>query len=89
MFWQKQSTNLPDDFMQLLYDTNPEPVAQMMKYKVSHALHAVTSYYTCMKLPYVLIPLQFTCIMYVGLWNKFCYPVPVDYFAIGNLCSLG
>ena len=36
------------------YCTNPEPVAQIMKYKVSHALHAVASYYTCMKLPYVL-----------------------------------
>ena len=57
MFWQKQSTttSLPDDFMQLLYGTNPEPVAQIMKYKVpvSCALHAVTSYYTCMKPPYV------------------------------------
>ena len=44
------------------YCTNPEPVAQLMKYKVSRALHAVTSYYTCMKLPYVLllIPLPFT-----------------------------
>ena len=40
--------------MQLGYRTNPEPVAQIMKYKVSRALHAVTSYYTCMKLPYVL-----------------------------------
>ena len=36
------------------YCTNPDPVAQIMKYKVSRALHAVTSYYTCMKLPYVL-----------------------------------
>ena len=36
------------------YCTNPEPVAQIMKYKVSRALHAVTSYYICMKLPYVL-----------------------------------
>ena len=36
------------------YCTNPEPVAQIMKYKVSRALHAVTRYYTCMKLPYVL-----------------------------------
>ena len=27
------------------YCTNPEPVAQIMKYKVSRALHAVTSYY--------------------------------------------
>ena len=43
------------------YCTNPEPVAQLMKYKVSRALHAVTSYYTCMKLPYVLISLPFTC----------------------------
>ena len=40
--------------MQLDYRTNPEPVAQIMKYKVSRALHAVTSYYTSMKLPYVL-----------------------------------
>ena len=40
--------------MQLGYHTNPEPVAQIMKYKISRALHAVTSYYTCMKLPYVL-----------------------------------
>ena len=51
---QKQSTSLPDDFMHLLCGTNPEPVAQIMKYKVSRALHAVTSYYTGMKLPYVL-----------------------------------
>ena len=51
---QKQSTSLPDDSMQLGYHTNPEPVAQIMKYKVSLALHAVTSYYTCMKLHYVL-----------------------------------
>ena len=36
------------------YCTNPEPVAQIMKYKVSRALQAVTSYYACMKLPYVL-----------------------------------
>ena len=37
------------------YCTNPEPlVAQIMESKVSRALHAVTSYYTCMKLPYVL-----------------------------------
>ena len=41
------------------YGTNPEPVAQIMKYEVlspwvSRALHTVTSYYTCMKLPYVL-----------------------------------
>ena len=28
------------------YCTNPEPVAQLMKYKVSCALHAVKSYYT-------------------------------------------
>ena len=36
------------------YCTNPEPVAQIMKYKVSLcAPHAVTSYYTCMYLPYV------------------------------------
>ena len=55
MFWQsKQSTSLLDDSMQLGYCTNPEPVAQIMKYKVSRALHAVTSYYTCMKLPYIL-----------------------------------
>ena len=42
--------------MQLVKPTNPEPVAQIMKYKVpvSRALHAVTSYYTCMKLLYVL-----------------------------------
>ena len=36
------------------YCTNPEQVAQIMKYKVLRALHAVTSYYTSMKLPYVL-----------------------------------
>ena len=60
---QKQSTSLPDDFMQLLCGTNPEPVAQIMKYKVSRALHAVTSYYTCMKLPYVLIRLPFTFVL--------------------------
>ena len=64
---QKQSTNLPDDFMQLLYGTNPELVAQIMKYKVSRALHAVTSYYTCMKPPYVLIPLPFTCVLDCGI----------------------
>ena len=47
------------------YCTNPEPVAQLMKYKVSRALHAVTSYYTntCMKLPCVLIRLPFTCVL--------------------------
>ena len=49
------------------YCTNPEPVAQLMKYKVSRALHAVTSYYTCMKLPYVLIPLPFTCVLDCGI----------------------
>ena len=63
---QKQSTNLPDDFMQLLYGTNRELVAQIMKYKVSRALHAVTSYYTCIKLPYVLIPLRFACVLDCG-----------------------
>ena len=26
--------------------------------------------------------------MCVGLWNKFCFYVPVGYFAIGNKCSL-
>ena len=36
------------------YFTNPEPVAQIMKYNVSRALHDVTSYCTCMKLAYVL-----------------------------------
>ena len=45
------------------YCTNPEPVAQIMKYKVSRALHAVTSYYTCMKLPYVL----YLCCLHVSL----------------------
>ena len=40
--------------MQLGYCTNPEPVAQIMKYKVSRALHAVTNYYACIKPPYVL-----------------------------------
>ena len=64
---QKQSTSLPDDFMQLLCGTNPEPVAQIMKYKVSRALHAVTSYYTCMKLPYVFIRLLFTCVFDCGI----------------------
>ena len=55
MFWQSKAIySLPDDSMQLGYCTNPEPVTQIMKYKVSRALHAVTSYYTCMKLPYVL-----------------------------------
>ena len=51
------------------YCTNPEPVAQLMKYKVSRALHAVTSYYTCMKLPYVLllIPLPFTFVLDCGI----------------------
>ena len=48
---QKQSTSLPGDSLQLC--TNPEPVAQTMKYKVSRALHAVTSYYASMKLPEV------------------------------------
>ena len=69
------------------YGTNPEPVAQIMKYKVSRALHAVTSYYICMKLPYVLIN-TFAVYMCVGLWNKFCNYVPVGYFVIGNLSSL-
>ena len=64
---QKQSTSLPDDFMQRLCGTNPEPVAQIMKYKVSRALHAVTSYYTCMKLPYVVIRLPFTCVLDCGI----------------------
>ena len=49
------------------YCTNPETVAQLMKYKVSRALHAVTSYYTGMKLPYVLIPLPFTCVLDCGI----------------------
>ena len=49
------------------YCTNPEPVAQLMKYKVSRALHAVTSYYTGMKLPYVLISLPFTCVLDCGI----------------------
>ena len=49
------------------YCTNPEPVAQLMKYKVSRTLHAVTSYYTCMTLPYVLIPLPFTCVLDCGI----------------------
>ena len=52
--------------MQLLCGTNPEPVAQIMKYKVSRALHAVTSYYTCMKLPYV-IRLPFTFVLDCGI----------------------
>ena len=39
------------------YGTNPEPVAQIMKYKVSRALHAVTNYYTCIKL---LCPMYYT-----------------------------
>ena len=64
---QKQSTSLPDDFMQRLCGTNPEPVAQIMKYRVSRALHAVTSYYTCMKLPYVVIRLPFTCVLDCGI----------------------
>ena len=65
---QKQSTSLPDDFVQLLCGTNSEPVAQIMKYKVSRALHAVTSYYTCKKLPfYVLIRLPFTCVLDCGI----------------------
>ena len=49
------------------YCTNPEPEAQLMKYKVSRALHAVTSYYTCMKLPYVLIRLPLTCVLDCGI----------------------
>ena len=54
--------NLPGDYMQL-YCTNPEPVAQTMKYKVSRALHVVTSYYAFMKLPYVL----YLCRLHVRL----------------------
>ena len=47
--------NLPVHLMILCnYCTNPEAVAQIMEYKVSRALHGVTSYYPCMKLPYVL-----------------------------------
>ena len=38
-----------------------------MKYKVSRALHAVTSYYTGMKLPYVLISLPFTFVLDCGI----------------------
>ena len=53
--------------MQLLYGTNPEPVAQIIKYKVSRALYAVTSYYACMKLSYVLIPFPFTCVLDCGI----------------------
>ena len=49
------------------YCTNPEPVAQLMKYKVSRALHAVASYYAGMKLPYVLIPLPFTRVLDCGI----------------------
>ena len=64
---QKQSTSLPDDSMQPLCGTNSEPVAQIMKCKVSRALHAVTSYNTCMKLPYVLIRLPFTYVLDCGI----------------------
>ena len=54
------------------YCTNPEPVAQIMKYKVSCALHAVTSYYTCMKLPYqpmyyYRLPLPFAGVFDCGI----------------------
>ena len=68
MFWQSKTIlPVPVDLMiSCNYCTNPEPVAQLMKYKVSRALHAVTSYYTCMKLPYVLIPLLFTCALDCG-----------------------
>ena len=44
-----------------------------MKYKVSRALHAVTSYYTCVKLPYVLIPLLFTCVLDCGIHFAITY----------------
>ena len=45
-----------------------QSINQSMKYKVSRALHAVKSYYTSMKLPYilVLIPLPFTCVLDCG-----------------------
>ena len=82
---QKQSTSLPDDFMQLLCNTNPEPVAQIMKYKVSRALHAVTSVLHLYET--TLCINTFAVYICVGLWNKFCYYVPVGYFVIGNLCS--
>ena len=87
---QKQSTSLPDDFMQLGYRTNPKSVAQIMKYKVLCALHAVTSYYTCMKVETTLQVCinKFAVYICVELWNKVCYYVPVGYFVIGNLCSL-
>ena len=73
MFWQSKTIYPVPVYLMISYNycTNPEPVTQLMKYKVSRALHAVTSYYTCMKLPYVLIAVY----MCVGLWNKFCYYV--------------
>ena len=55
------------------YCTNPEPVAQLMKYKVSRALHAVT-----IKLLHLyettlcIIINTFAVYICVGLWNKFC-----------------
>ena len=54
-----------------------------MKYKVSRALHAVTSYYTCMKLPYVL----YLCRLHVCLIVEEIL-LNVGYSVIGNLCSL-
>ena len=55
---QKQSTSLPDDSMQLLYCTNPKPVAQIMKYYLSgyHVL-CILSQATTLELNY---PMYYT-----------------------------
>ena len=66
------------------YCINPEPVAQIMKYMVSRARHAVASYYTCMKLPYVL----YLCRLHVCLIVEWILLLNVGYSVIGNLCSL-
>ena len=69
MFWQSKTIYPVPVYLIILcnYCTNPEPEAQLMKYKVSRAPHAVKSYYTLIKLPYVLIRLPFTCVLDCGI----------------------
>ena len=78
MFWQSKTIYPAPVPVYLMiscnYCTNPEPIAQIMKYKVSRPLHAVTSYYTCMYETTLCIN-TFAVYMCVGLWNKFCYYV--------------
>ena len=62
---QKQSTSLPDDFMQLLRGTSPEPVAQIF-ITCSACCHKLLHLYET-SLPYALIRLPFTFVLDCGI----------------------